>query len=329
MPTFFPSRRLMCLMAAAVLFTLQFSLAQAERFSFMAIGDMPYSVPGDLAAFERLIARVNQIRPAFTVHVGDIKSGVTQCSDEALRRVLGLFNIFDQPLIYTPGDNEWTDCHRTDNGSRDPLERLATIREMFFGRPESLGRTPIALQHQSADPDYARFVENTRWERSGVVFATAHIVGSNNNLQRDRAAAGEYFERNAANLAWITAAFSRAREIDAKAVVLCFQADLLFEKDGEPDSRSGFNDTLALLRQLAPAFGRPVLLVHGDKHRLLIDQPLTGSGRKRVMNVVRLMVHGDREVHGTLVEVDTDDPAVFAFRPVLIPANFPRAQPAR
>lgn len=315
-------QRLIYLVFVAVL-SLQPHPVRAERFSFLAIGDMPYNMPADLAAFERLIARANQLKPAFTVHVGDIKGGTTPCSDEALRRVLDLFNTFDQPLVYTPGDNEWTDCHRANNGNYDPLERLATIRSTFFAQPESLGRTRMPLQHQSADLQYAKFAENTRWERGGVVFATVHIVGSNNNLQRDRAAVTEYLERNAANLAWVNAVFSHAREMEAKAVVLCFQADLLYEKEGEPDSRSGFNDTLALLKRLAPAFGRPVLLVTGDRHRLLIDQPLIGSGRTRIMNVMRLMVHGDREVHGTLILVDTDDPAVFAFKPVLIPANFP------
>ena len=34
-----------------------------------------------------------------------------------------------------PGDNEWTDCHRGNNGKYDPLERLAVLREMFFPVP--------------------------------------------------------------------------------------------------------------------------------------------------------------------------------------------------
>jgi hypothetical protein len=35
-------------------------------------------------------------------------------------------------VIYTPGDNEWTDTHDERVGSHDPLERLASIRRIFF-----------------------------------------------------------------------------------------------------------------------------------------------------------------------------------------------------
>jgi len=41
-----------------------------------------------------------------------------------------LFETFEAPLIFVPGDNEWTDCHRQNNGSYDPIERL----EIFFKR---------------------------------------------------------------------------------------------------------------------------------------------------------------------------------------------------
>ena len=49
----------------------------------------------------------------------------------------------------------------------------------------------LPLLPQSADAKFAKFVENARWEKSGVVFATLHIVGSNNNLQRDQALQAE------------------------------------------------------------------------------------------------------------------------------------------
>ena len=318
---------LSCTVVFAAAALLLPSGAGAERFSFMALGDMPYNVPRDYAAFQRLIDRTNQLRPAFTVHVGDIKSGSTNCTDDVFAKAIEMFNGFDQPLIYTPGDNEWTDCHRANNGGYDPIERLAKLRQTMYARPDGFGRTRLPQARQSSDPKFAKFVENARWEKAGVVFATVHIIGSNNNLQRDQAAVNEYIERNAANLAWIDAAFSRARDIDAKGIVLAFQADPLFEKEGEQDSRSGFNDSLNAFKRHAIAFGKPVLLIHGDHHHLVIDQPLIGPGRNRIMNVTRLMVHGDSEVHGTLVLVDTDDPDLFSYKPVYIPANIPPFKP--
>ena len=304
------------------------AIAGAERFSFMALGDMPYTIPRDHAAFQRLIDRTNQLKPAFSVHLGDIKSGSTHCTDEVFKRAIELFNGFDQPLIYTPGDNEWTDCHRANNGGYDPLERLARLRQMMFALPDGFGRTRLPLTHQSSDPKFAKFAENARWEKSGVVFATLHIIGSNNNLQRDQAAVNEYIERNTANLAWIEAAFARARAIDARGIAFFFQADLLFEKESEPDTRSGFTDTLNAFKRQSIAFGKPVLLVHGDHHHLVIDQPLIGPGRQRIMNVTRIMVHGDTEVHGTLVMVDTDDADLFSYKPVYVPENISPFKPA-
>ena len=59
-----------------------------RAFSFVALGDMPYTLPGDIAKFDRLIAIVNKLKPAFTVHVGDTKSGATPCSDTKFQRIL-------------------------------------------------------------------------------------------------------------------------------------------------------------------------------------------------------------------------------------------------
>ena len=95
-------------MAAASL--LPVTPAAAERFSFAAMGDTPYVLPGDFERFDRLIERINAARPAFTIHVGDIKPGNSRCSDEHFAQISDMFATFNAPLIYTPGDNEWTDC---------------------------------------------------------------------------------------------------------------------------------------------------------------------------------------------------------------------------
>ena len=42
------------------------------------------------------------------------------------------FDRFEMPLLYTPGDNEWTDCHRPAAGTYNPLERLDAVREAFL-----------------------------------------------------------------------------------------------------------------------------------------------------------------------------------------------------
>ena len=114
-----------CLVATAFCF---FTAASAQSFSFAAIGDVPY---GPLSELTAVTDTLNKNKLAFTIHVGDIKSGSSVCSDEIYLAVREQFERFSQPLIYTPGDNEWTDCHRISNGSYDPLERLEKVRGIF------------------------------------------------------------------------------------------------------------------------------------------------------------------------------------------------------
>ena len=161
----------------------------AQPLTFAAIGDVPY---GPHEEFASLIEKLNGQPIAFTLHVGDIKSGSTVCSDETFLKVRELFDQFDRALIYTPGDNEWTDCHRFNNGRYDPLERLEKIRQLFFASNESLGKQRLPLQTQSSQNSFSIFVENRRWSQGKVRFATLHLVGSNNNLQPGLPSSSEF-----------------------------------------------------------------------------------------------------------------------------------------
>jgi hypothetical protein len=90
-------------------------------------------------------------------HVGDIKNGSSRCDDAYYSMIRSDFDRFVNPLIYTPGDNAWTDCHRVNNGAYNPLERLAYDRSVFFERPgTTLGQNPTRVTSQAA----AGFPEN-------------------------------------------------------------------------------------------------------------------------------------------------------------------------
>src|SRR5688500_6693738 len=89
-----------------------------------------------------------------------------------------------------------------------------------------MGRAPIPLVTQRRDLAYAKFVENARWSRDGVIFATVHVVGSKNNNQPNvPGAVAEFRERDAANAAWVRAAFAEARQTHAPGLALFFQAE--------------------------------------------------------------------------------------------------------
>jgi hypothetical protein len=312
----------------ALAFTLVLGVAQAthaESFRFVALGDMPYGAPEKVyGPYEQLIRTVNARRPALVIHVGDVKSGSTPCSDELLRDQRAFLDRFEAPVLYTPGDNEWTDCHREKAGGFDPLERLAFLRRSFFDDPSrSLGGAPVTVESQALimPAGHADFPENQRYRHGGVLFVTLHVVGSNNNFEiRSPAAASEFFARERAALAWLSDSFAEAARNGDRAVVVAIQADMFesgFDREKETFAgHSGFGRIGSALAREAAAFARPVLLIYGDSHLLRLDQPF----RRTAPNLLALQVFGDEDMHAVEVGIDTDDPAVFSFRPVWNPA---------
>ena len=295
----------------------------AGRFTFALIGDLPYGPEGD-AKFPALLADLNADKNlSFVVHDGDFKNGSSLCSDAVFLNRLDLFNQSTHPFIYVPGDNEWTDCHRTNNGSYDPLERLALLRSLFFPTNQSLGSRTLTLERQSSDPQFASYPENVRWVVHNVLFVGLHIVGSNNNLGRTAAADLEYAARNAANLAWLRQSFEIANTTDAvKAVMIVIQANPNFDLPATDVRRSGFNDFLAELEAATLAFAGPVVLVHGDSHYFRIDKPMLGSrSRRRVETFTRVETFGENDNHWLHVTVEPKSPNVFVFDQRIVAAN--------
>jgi hypothetical protein len=303
------------------------SAAGNGHFSFALIGDMPYGPEGD-EKFPNILAEINADRTlSFVVHDGDFKNGSSLCSDAVFHNRLDLFNSFAHPFVYIPGDNEWTDCHRANNGAFNPLERLAVLRTLFFPTDESLGQHTMTLDRQSAQPLYSIYRENVRWMVHGVLFAGLHIVGSNNNLGRNAENDLEYAARNAANLAWLHESFAIANSTGAKAVMLIIQANPNFDLPANDPRRSGFIDFLAALQSETIAYSLPVVLVHGDSHYFRLDKPMIGtkSGR-RVENFTRVETFGELDNHWLHVEVSPGSPNVFIFDQRIVAANLVQQQ---
>ena len=313
----------------AALFLSFASIAMAQSFKFIALGDMPYNIPEDYIRYERLIQRINSKSPAFSIFVGDTKSGSTPCSDEYNLIVEGYFKKFISPLLYSPGDNEWTDCHRPLAGSYDPIERLQTLRQKFFQSKFSLGKQKISLTRQSdLDPHFSKFVENSLWVKNHFLFVNVHITGSNNNFERDDRSKAEYYERNQANLSWIKYAFQQALKMNYQGIIFSYQADMFFSPKQAIESESGYRETLQLLSTSAEAFKKPVLLIHGDSHRLVIDQPLKTVDQKHVLeNVIRLEVMGANEVQAVEIQVNPGQEQPFSFTPLLLRDNMVMPSP--
>src|SRR5258705_8746675 len=151
--------------------------AAAADFTFAAFGDTPYSRDEE-TRFPDFIAELNREKLAFVVHIGDFKNAIDACTDALYAQRRQWFDLSHHPFVYTPGDNEWTDCRRAFADRRDPLERLQKLREVFSSGNESLGQRTIRLERQPKE-----LPEHTRWEHEGVVFITLNAPGPDNNAR--------------------------------------------------------------------------------------------------------------------------------------------------
>lgn len=296
--------KLFHIFVSTFLFAFIASPVQANDFSFTAIGDQPY---GNNEPFIQLIQKINtQKNSQFTIHVGDIKNGGSECSDQTFIQVKKMFDSFQKPLIYTPGDNEWTDCHRRSNGSYEPTERLEKVRKLFFNETTSLGIETLPVQSQSkSDGEHSLYVENLRWSTNNVLFMSIHQVGSNNNLDpKVPGAIKEYEARNQANMQWLKTGFSEAKKQESKAIVIAMQADTFHPKAPKV---SGFSDFITAIRVLALEFKKPILLIQGDSHEFIVDRPLQKMFNQSTTNVIRLIVPGANLTEAVEVKINSSE----------------------
>src|SRR5712675_2205080 len=199
-------------------------------------GDLPYSDVQALTGVPNLFRSMNRHDLAFTAHDGDLKAGnatvgsvtPTTCSDALYLQGLNYFNSLKAPAIFTPGDNDWTDCDRPSNGGFSSLERLDHERTLFFSTPFSLGQhrmrmevqaTPLCLGVRGPVP----CVENRRWTVGGVTYATFNIQGSCNNLCDTTPDPLEFAARNQADILWVQETFEEARTLNSAAIMLITQ----------------------------------------------------------------------------------------------------------
>lgn len=269
-------------------------------------GDSPYGTsPTDTTETDKTPAFIASInadpKVDLVLHVGDIHSGSQFCTEAYDRTIYDLWTAFKNPLVYTPGDNEWSDCHKTKEGGHvhdgnndpvdyadgDPVANLALVRSIFFANPGfALGgrnkRVLSQAQHyDSAHPSDGNYVENVMWEQSKVLFVTLNIPGGSNNdadnwfgQARTQAQTDEITERTQADLDWLDAAFAQAQQDGVEAIVIQSQADM-WDRDGKDVSHiANYEPFIASIAAHTQAFGKPVLLFEGDSHHYRSDNPL-------------------------------------------------------
>jgi hypothetical protein len=325
-----------------------------DKLTIAVFGDWPYN-QNLLANGPQLTKSVNADRDvSLVLHVGDIHSGSQPCTSAGIlppiptsnpgwnQAVYFQFQQFKAPVVYTPGDNEWTDCHKTKEfKAGDPLKELASVRSLFFAKPgKTLGgeEKEVWSQAKYFDPAFpadAQFVENVIWEAADTLFVTLNVPGSNNDtlpwtngFENPTAQANEVAVRSAANLRWLQAAFKVARTKHAKAMVIALQADMWDPAAVAPggDGLNAYTPFVQELANLSIQFGKPVLLFNGDTHLFQADHLLADPSSPQglihrtlpVPNLTRITVQGSTNAPAEWlrVTIDTHTHGVFSWRNV-------------
>lgn len=297
---------------------LSFSIhAEKEnKLRFIAIGDTPYSDQEEKDIKKIIKPAIQNVKPSFIVHYGDIKDGGSDCTKVLLKkRRNDIYSLLPGLVFYTPGDNEWTDCDRA--SMKNPvseLKMLELIRDLFFKEKE-----PIRLP-ENEDWAYKRqdiFSENAQWIKQDVLFTTVHLVGTNNGRQEIRLddpglALALVDARDQANRVWLEDAFNQAKSKKAKAVVIITQADVTNGGSGSCADQNNrmncdaFADFRSHLQRYARNFqdsekrGKPVLLIHGDTNPYCWDKKFGGE---TAPNLWRLNAWGDFQTPTDATEI--------------------------
>ena len=265
-------RKLVSVVTVAVLAAIVAGLAMGDtgdtnkktfEYAVGLWGDLPYSQIQADQGVPNLIADMNNADLQFTVNDGDLKAGngttgnppSANCTNELYAQELAWLNSLEKPAMFTPGDNDWTDCDRPSNGGYNSLERLDYERQLFFSTPSSLGKHTLEQEVQSdptkclgyvsgpaagpTETKQAACVENRRWEFHDVMYVTVNVQGSCNNLCDTAPNTAEYIARNKADIDWLQESFAEAKTNNDAAVMIVGQADPGFDLTGSPYTSSG------------------------------------------------------------------------------------------
>lgn len=282
-----------------------------DTVTFAYIGDVPYTAT-QTALMPGLTASINADHDVqFVAHSGDFKGGSDSCSDAAFESTFNSFQAFDDPFWYTPGDNDWTDCHRNSNGNFKPANRLAKVRSLYFSKPgRTTGGTAMKVTTQAKSKVKADrvLVENTWFNKECVTFGAIHSVTSNNGYLDPKYAStsgsgssgypvetpaekvaryAEVDARIAGDVRWIDEIFAAAEENESGAVFLMMQAEpSLGPIDNDAVYGTEFVAIHNKIYAMADAYPDiQVVIAHGDQHNNLWEPNYGGAEHP---NIARL-----------------------------------------
>jgi hypothetical protein len=217
-----------------------------EPILFSVTGDIPYGT-SEIAVFQEQIDAHDLYSPSeFLVHVGDIKAGSEDCSEDRYNVVAGIVKSSQVPCYLVPGDNETTDC-------ADPAQGWQYWAKYFLGIETNWECSP-STERQSGRPENFAFVSK------GMLFLGINLVGGSNStsiLQDDAS--------------WVS------QQLQAKGSQV--RGAVIFAQAGPGSNHSTFFDPFVTA---AMKFAKPILYIHGDGHSWILDHPFTATNITRV-----------------------------------------------
>jgi len=276
--------------------------APESHFAFAVVANVMTS-PADEPAARRLIDAIGlDRRNAFLVYDGNLKGLDEPCADALYDRRLALLDASRAPVVFVPGQHDWTTCGLNGAGGYDPVERLDLLRQTFFANPTTLGQNPLAVTRESELSRFRPYRENVRWQFGDTVFVAMNVPNGNNHYLNAGGRNGEFEDRVIANRFWLERAAEYARRTNARAIVIFIEADPMPARsehakrfDWLPFSyhpRDGYEEFRHDLIRVARSFRGPIVIVHTVNAKLprgfVIDQPLRGARGKPVANVTRI-----------------------------------------
>ncbi|WP_339730529.1 hypothetical protein [uncultured Gimesia sp.] len=220
-----------------------------SEVTFYVMGDVPYKPAEDSHLPQQMTAIPGDA--AFVVHLGDIKGGASLCDEAVYNKVFGMLSQSQKPVFIIPGDNEWNDC-------TDP-DQAWKLWEKYFMRFDRRWqhRLPVFRQLERE--------ENFSFVKGGVLFVGLNIVGGRVHD------AAEWKQRHADGLDWVRRNLSRFGADVSSLVVF-----------GHAKPIKVHNDFFDPFNEVATAFQKPILYIHGDGHVWIYDRPFAAKNILRV-----------------------------------------------
>ena len=262
---------------------------------------MPYNAQGK-ADYPSLLRDINRATSRSRRSTATSRPAATARAATASTRLRSPdFNSLERPLVWVPGDNDWTDCW----GRYGPATRRSPTRssgsnherQLFTSTSQSLGQKTLTLTRESSEGgQYSLYSENVRWStaRSSTSGSTSRgrtttirtttstrYPRTDAEIQRQQT---EEIARKAANLHWLDEGFAYAKRIARQGRDDRLAGRPELQQRAAPDEPArrrrvpGLRRTRSATETLA--FPGQVVLVHGDSHYFKVDKPLNASERQ-------------------------------------------------